>query len=211
MLPRTLAGSLSWRREAEPEDVDGDSGLVEREVGGGAGGGVAAIAAYDEGGGDFDGAGWGVGVDADDAMVVVFDEAGDFVLHEEMEGGELCGLGGEEVEEVPLGHEGDEFGVSGEMGEVGYGEVFATDGEGEGGDLLMGEGEEGVEDAELVHELESGGVDGVAAEVAEEVFVFFEDGDVVAVAGEEKAEHHAGGASAYDAAGGFGVLARQWP
>ena len=31
--------------EAEPEDVDGDSGLVDREVGGGAGGGVAAVAA----------------------------------------------------------------------------------------------------------------------------------------------------------------------
>ena len=47
-------------------------------------------------------------------------------------------------------------------------------------------------------------MNGVAAEVAEEVFVFFEDGDVVAVAGEEIAEHHAGGASTYDAAAGFG-------
>ena len=46
-------------------------------------------------------------------------------------------------------------------------------------------------------------MDGVAAEVAEEVFVFFEDGDVVAVAGEEVGEHHASGASAYDAAGGL--------
>ena len=40
---------------------------------------------------------------------VVFDEAGDLVLHEEVEGGEFRGLGGDEVEEVPLGHEGDEF------------------------------------------------------------------------------------------------------
>ena len=55
--------------EAEPEDVDGDAGLVDGEVGGGAGGGVAAIAAYDEGGGDIDWAGRGVGMDADDAVV----------------------------------------------------------------------------------------------------------------------------------------------
>ena len=67
----------------------------------------------------------------------------------------------------------------------------------------MGKGEEGVEDAEFVHELESRGVDGVTAEVSEEVFVLFEDGDVVAVTGEEISEHHAGGASAYDAAGGL--------
>ena len=49
-------------------------------------------------------------------------------------------------------------------------------------------------------------MDGVAAEVAEEVGVFFEDDDVDAGAGEEEAEHHAGGAAADDAAGGVGFL-----
>ena len=52
-------------------------------------------------------------------------------------------------------------------------------------------------------------MDGVAAEVAEEVFVFFEHGDVDAGAGEEEAEHDAGRASADDAGGGGeGVLLR---
>ena len=46
-------------------------------------------------------------------------------------------------------------------------------------------------------------MDGVAAEVAEEVVVLFEDGDVDAVAGEEEAEHHAGRAATYDAATGL--------
>ena len=133
--------------ETEPEDVDGNTGLVNGEVGGGAGGGVAAVAAYDEGGRDVDWPGGRVGVDADDTMAVVFDEAGDLVLHEEGEGGELRSLGGEEVEEVPLGHEGDKFCVSWEVGEVGDGERFATDGEGELGDLLVGKGEEGFENA----------------------------------------------------------------
>ena len=54
-----------------------------------------------------------------------------------------------------------------------------------------------------MEELEGGGVDGVAAEVAEEVGVLFEDGDVDAGAGEEEAEHDAGGAAADDAAGGL--------
>ncbi len=45
-------------------------------------------------------------------------------------------------------------------------------------------------------------MDGVAAEVAEEVGVLFEDGDGDAGAGEEEAEHDAGRASADDADGG---------
>jgi hypothetical protein len=45
-------------------------------------------------------------------------------------------------------------------------------------------------------------MDGVAAEVAEEVFVFFEDGDGDALTREKEAEHDAGRASADDAAGG---------
>jgi hypothetical protein len=87
------------------------------------------------------------------------------------------------------------------MAEIGDGKGLAADDEGEVGDLLVREGEEGFEDAELVHDVEGGGMDGVAAEVAKEVFVFFEDGDVDALAGEEEAEHDAGRASADDAAG----------
>ena len=45
-------------------------------------------------------------------------------------------------------------------------------------------------------------MDGVAAEVAEEVFVFFEDSDGDTVAGQQETEHDTGGASADDAAGG---------
>src|SRR5258708_20946909 len=153
---------------------------------------------------DLGGAGGSVDLDSGDGVVVVFDEAGDFVLHKEVEGGELCGMGGEEAKEVPLGHEGDEFGCSREVGEVSHGDRDAADGEAEGGELLVGEVEEGFEEAELVHELEGGGVDCVAAEVAEEVFVLFEDGDIDAGAGEEEAEHHACRASAYNATGGFG-------
>jgi hypothetical protein len=46
-------------------------------------------------------------------------------------------------------------------------------------------------------------MDGVAAEVAQKIVMFFEDGDVDAGAGKQVGKHHAGGAAADDAAGGF--------
>ena len=64
---------------------------------------------------------------------VLLEEAGGFPTHAEGEGGIVGGFGGEEVEEVPLGHEGDEFCVDGEVGEVGDGELLAAD---VGGELV---------------------------------------------------------------------------
>jgi len=66
----------------------------------------------------------------------------------------------------------------------------------------VGDGEKFLEKAEFAEEFESGGMDGVAAEVAEEVLVLFEDGDGDALAGEKETQHDTGGASADDAAGG---------
>ena len=164
---------------------------------------MAAVAAYGERGGDFDGAFRRVGEDAG-GDAVLLDEAGGLPAHAQGEGGEVCGFGGEEVEEVPLRHERDEFGVGGQVGEVGEGGGAVADGDGGAVNPGVADGEEFVEEAKLVHELERGGMDGVAAEVAEEVGVLFKDGDVDGTAGEEIAEHDAGGASADDAAGGWG-------
>ena len=140
-----------------------------------------------------------VGADADGAAAFV-DEAGDFVLHEDAEVWVAGGLLGEEAEEVPLRDEGDEFCGGGQVREVDERERLLASHDAEGFDSLVWEGEEGVEEAEFFEDFERGGVHGVAAEIAVEVFVFFEDGDVDARAGELEAKHHAGGASAYDAA-----------
>ena len=70
-------------------------------------------------------------------------------------------------------------------------------------DLLVGESEEGVKDAQLVEELERGGVDGVSTEVAEEIFVLFEHGDIDPGTGKKKAKHDSGRAAADYAACGF--------
>jgi len=141
-----VGGVVFMAAEAEPEDVDGNSGLANWQAGSGTGGGVAAVATDDEGSADVDRAGGSVGVDADDAMIVVFDEAGGLVFHEKAERWEGCGLRGYEVEEVPLGHESDEFCMRGQMTEIGDGEGFAADGEDKLADLLVRKGEEGVED-----------------------------------------------------------------
>jgi len=146
-----VADDVGWvgfaAAETEPENVDGDSGLANGEVGSGTRGGVAAVAADNKSGVYVDCAGRSVSVDADDAMIAVFDEAGDLVFHQKTEGGEVCGVCGEEIEEVPLGHQRDKFGVRRQMGEIGYGEGFAADREDEDGDLLVRKGEEFFEQA----------------------------------------------------------------
>ncbi len=117
-------GGLAGDRE--PENVDGDALLDDVEVGSFAGGRVAAVAAHGEGGADFGGAVGGVGADAGDAVVLAQEIRG-FPAHAQGEGGEGGSFLCEEVEEVPLGHEGDEFCYGGKVGEVGHLEVLAAD------------------------------------------------------------------------------------
>jgi len=90
-------------------------------MGGFARDGVAAVAAYGEGGWDFYGAIGGFGDDAGDSAVRILKEASGLPAHAKSEAREARGFLCEEVEEVPLGHEGDEFGVSGEVREIGHG------------------------------------------------------------------------------------------
>jgi hypothetical protein len=161
---------------------------------------VAAIAADDEVGTDFYFLTIVAGDYAGDAVVVP-PEVDHLVLEEELKAGELFCVAGEEVEEVPLGHEGDEFAVGGDMAEVGDGEGGISEDDVELLNLLMGQLEEFLEQAQLMEDFEGGGVDGVAAEVAEEVLMLFEDGDGDALARKEIAEEDTGGATADDAAG----------
>lgn len=114
--------------KAEPEDVDGDTLFDDIEVSCGNTGGMAAIAADYEVGIDPLGT---VGSLRDDSRnlhgALVVDEACGLPTHAEREIRELGGLGGEEVEEVPLRHEGNKFACGGEMPEVGDGEGTVAD------------------------------------------------------------------------------------
>jgi hypothetical protein len=112
------------------------------------------------------------------------------------------GFFSDEIQEIPLGHDADEFAVHGQVGKIGNGNGEIVDGGADLQKLLMRDAQEIIEEAELIHEFERGWVNGVAAEIAEEVGVFFEDEDFDASTGEKKAEHYAGGAASCDAAGG---------
>src|ERR1700688_101842 len=113
------------------------------------------------------------------------------------------GFFSDEIQEIPLGHEADEFAVHGKMGQIRDDDGEIVNGGSDLQKLLMRDAQKIIEEAELVHELEGGRVNGVAAEIAEEVVVFFEDKDFDAGAGEKEAEHYAGGAASCDAAGGW--------
>ena len=106
----------------------------------------------------------------------------------------------EEVEEVPLRHEGDELAAGRQMREVGDGQRGVAELGDQARHLLVGQAQELLQQAQLVHQLERGGVDGVAPEVAEEVGVLLEHQHRDAGAGEQEPEHHAGGAAARHAA-----------
>ena len=60
--------------------------------------------------------------------------------------------------------------------------------------------QKGVEQAEFAHHFERGGMDRVAAKVAEEIGVLFQNHDLDAGARQEVAEHHPAWAAAHDAA-----------
>jgi hypothetical protein len=100
-----------------------------------------------------------------------------------------------------LRHQGDELAVGRDVRKVGYWEALAADNGGEGCDLGVGDCEELFEEAQFIEEVERGGMDGVSPKIAEEVLVLFENGDLDAGAGEEKAQHDACGPASDDAAG----------
>jgi hypothetical protein len=114
----------------------------------------------------------------------------------------------QKVQKVPLRHEGDELAARGQVAEVRDGHGKGADQRPQLADFLVGQLEKRVEPPELVHELERGRVDGVAPEVAQEVRVLFQDEDVDARAGEERAQHHARGAAPRDAAADR--ITRRW-
>jgi len=132
---RGLTGDL------EPEDIDRDADVLEWEVASVAGDGVAAVAADGQGGGDFD---WTVGCVGTHAggEAVLLDETGSLPAHAQSKGGKAACLFGEEIEEVPLRHEGDEFAVGGDVGEIGYWKALTADDGGECCDLGVRDGEE---------------------------------------------------------------------
>jgi hypothetical protein len=203
----SLGGIAGLARDAHPEDVDGGAEVDDFEAGFLADDGAAAVGADGESGAEFLFAIFNFRADACNA-IIFDDEIGDFSFHEQVELRIGASFFGDEIEEVPLGHEADEFAVDRQVRKIGDGDGEIVDDCADFAELLVRDAEEIIEEAEFVDELEGGGVNGVPAEVAEEVGVFFEDEDLDACASEEEAEDHACGAAAGDEAGGWGGVGR---
>ena len=135
----------------------------------------------------------------DDAAALL-DQVGRLGLHAQVERRVAPGLLGQEIEEIPLRHQGDEFAARRQMAEIRHREALRADLTGQRLDLLMRQLQELVEQAQFVHQLERRWMDRVAAEIAEEIRVLLQHHDVDAGAREQKAQHHSRGAAAGDAA-----------
>ncbi len=111
------------------------------------------------------------------------------VTHEQFKAGETGGLPRQEIKEIPLRHESDEFAAGRDMAEIGHLERSASNHGAGGSNLLMEKLQEFGEDSQLVEDIEGGGVHRVAAEITEEVLMFFQHGDAHAGAREKVTQH----------------------
>ncbi len=189
----------------EPPGVDRARILVEAEFGKCPGERVPAVT----GGGDrraqFARGAFRVAV-PDPAYAPAFvDQGGGFGVHSQREGGLLFARVGEQVEKVPLRHQSDVVPRRVQGGQVTDGEepAIRCDGELHPVDTTLRQRVEPLGQAEIVDQVHRRRVDGVPAEVAEEVVVLFQDGDVDAAACQQQTEDHARRPAADDATGGL--------
>jgi hypothetical protein len=115
---------------------------------------------------------------------------------------------GKKIEEVPLRHECHELAARRQMSEVRERIFLVSEECANARGLLMRQLEKIVEQSELAHQFQGRRVDGVAAEVAQEVGVFFQYHHVDASSRQQEPEHQSARAAADDAAPGREPLGR---
>ena len=143
----------------------------------------------------------------------LLDEADHLGSRHQPKRGVAATLLGDEIEKIPLRHQGEEAAMGGQMGKIGDFEKIIADLRAEAAGFLMRPAQELGEQAELVHDLEGRGMDRVAAEIAQKVGVLFEHQDRNAGAGQQQPEHHSGGSTSGDAAtnGKLAIGHREFP
>ena len=118
------------------------------------------------------------------------------------EGGIATRLGNQELQELGLGQKSDEGEAGLDPAEVGQDDGALAGDDLEATRLAVRRLQQAVGQTELIENFQGRGVNGVAAEVAVEVVVGFQQGDGDAPARQQQRQHHAGRAAAHDAAGG---------
>ena len=102
----------------------------------------------------------------------------------------------QEREKVPLRDEGDEPMPDRQMREIGDGDAIVSERDLDGVHSGVGQGEELVDPAEFVQHLQCRRVDCVSAEIAEEVVVLLDDGDIHSCTRQQHTCHQSGGPTA---------------
>ena len=197
--PKVSALSLALARHAKPEHVHRRAVVVALQSGFLAHGRMTSVATDHQVGADRERAVRRLRAHAHDASVLL-DQVGRFGIHAQVEGLVAPGLLGQEIEKVPLRHEGDEFAARRQMAEIRHLEVLGADLTDQRLDLLMRQFQELVDQAQFAHQLERRRMNRVAAEIAEEIRVLLQHHDVDAGAREQESEHHSRGPAAGDAA-----------
>ena len=116
----------------------------------------------------------------------------------------LLGRGGQQLEEIPLRHQGDVLVRAGDSAQVDV-HRGALHAHGQSVDLAVRHSRELGCQPQFVEQAQGAGVHGVAAEVAQEVGVLLHDRDVHACAGQQQSQHHPRGSATGDEAGGVAV------
>ena len=197
--PKVSALSLVLARHAEPEHVHRRAVVVAHESGFLAHGRMASVAADHQVGADREPAVRRFRTQADDAAGLL-DEVCRLGLHAQIERRVAPGLLGQEIEKVPLRHQGDEFAAGRQMAEVRHLDALGADLSRSAFRPSDAALQEVVDQAQFAHQLERRRMNRVAAEIAEEVRMLLQHHDVDAGARQQEAEHHSRGPAAGDAA-----------
>ena len=122
------------------------------------------------------------------------------VLHPELKAGKSLGVIGKKVQKIPLRHQRDELArgrqvakVSGLHREIAYPAAHRTQ-------LLVRQLEKIVQQPQLVHYFQRGWMHGVAAKIAEEVGVLFQDDNFHSGTRQQVPQHYTGRPATHNAA-----------
>ena len=98
---------------------------------------------------------------------------------------------GEKIQKIPLRHESDEFAARGQPREIRDRHSVPVDHPAQLAHFLMRLLKEFLEQSELLHQLEGGGMNSIAAKIAIEIRMLFQDGHLHTRARQKEPEHHA--------------------
>ena len=116
----------------------------------------------------------------------------------------------QEIEKIPLRHEGDEGVFYLETAEVGDADRAAAELAVHLLQPLVRKFQKSVDQAEFIHHLQRRGMHGIAAKIAEEIGVLFQHDRIDPGAPQQISQHHAGRPAADDAAAGVDGALRFW-